>query len=159
MRFIFAVPVHGDLPPHAPSTVTAQMRPREGGAFRFHAFTLSRRVGRRAPGFRLEEVASIFRGYGLKGHELDHVTNAIAADPKRWVDPRMQFELGPDPRDPKRAPISALTIAIGSGPWSRLADGSRTPLGVAISAKGHQRAGRMAARPRRRKSSRCGLNA
>jgi hypothetical protein len=97
MRFIFAVPVHGDLPPHAPSTVTAQMRPREGVAFRFHAFTLSRRVGRRAPGFRLEEVASTFRGYGLKGHELDHVTNAIAADPKRWVDSRMQFELGLDP--------------------------------------------------------------
>jgi hypothetical protein len=104
MRFIFAVPVHDDLPPHALSTVTAQMRPREGVAFRFRAFTRFRRVGRRAPGFRLEEVAS---GYGLEGHELDHVTNAIAADPKRWVDSIMQFELGLDPRNPKCAPIAS----------------------------------------------------
>jgi VIT family protein len=63
--------------------------------------------------FRLEEVASIFRGYGLEGHELDHVTNAIAADPKRWVDAIMQFELGLDPRNPKRAPISVLTMRSG----------------------------------------------
>jgi hypothetical protein len=96
MRYIFAVPVHGDLPPHAPSTVTAQMRPREGVAFRFRAFTRFRRVGRRAPGFRLEEVASV-AATDLEGHELDHVTNAIAADPKRWVDSIIRFELGLDP--------------------------------------------------------------
>ena len=55
----------------------------------------------------LDEVASIFRGYGLEGPSLAQVTGAIAADPKRWVDFMMRFELGP-----KRAPVSALTIAI-----------------------------------------------
>jgi hypothetical protein len=43
---------------------------------------------------------------------LDHSTNAIAADPKKWVDFMMRFELGLERPDPKRAPVSALTIAI-----------------------------------------------
>jgi VIT1/CCC1 family predicted Fe2+/Mn2+ transporter len=60
----------------------------------------------------LEEVAGIFRGYGLEGPVLDNVTNAIAADPKKWVDFMMRFELGLERPDPKRAPVSALTIAI-----------------------------------------------
>jgi VIT1/CCC1 family predicted Fe2+/Mn2+ transporter len=60
----------------------------------------------------LEEVAGIFRGYGLEGQVLEQATGAIAADPKRWVDFMMRFELGLERPDPKRAPISALTIAI-----------------------------------------------
>ncbi len=60
----------------------------------------------------LEEVATIFRGYGLKGPMLHDVTNAIAADPKRWVDFMMRFELGLERPDPRRAPISAATIAV-----------------------------------------------
>ena len=60
----------------------------------------------------LEEVAGIFRGYGLEGQVLQQVTGAIAADPRRWVDFMMRFELGLERPDPKRAPISALTIAI-----------------------------------------------
>src|SRR6185312_13629953 len=36
---------------------------------------------------------------------------AIAVDGKRWVDFMMRFELGLDRPDPKRAPISAATIA------------------------------------------------
>ncbi len=60
----------------------------------------------------LEEVATIFRGYGLEGATLDHVTRAIAADQKRWVDFMMRFELGLERPDPRRAPISAFTIAI-----------------------------------------------
>jgi vacuolar iron transporter family protein len=60
----------------------------------------------------LGEVATIFRGYGLEGPTLDQVTNAIAADPKRWVDFMMRFELGLERPNPKRAPISALTIAV-----------------------------------------------
>ena len=60
----------------------------------------------------LGEVATIFRGYGLEGPTLDQVTNAIASDPKRWVDFMMRFELGLERPNPKRAPISALTIAV-----------------------------------------------
>ena len=60
----------------------------------------------------LEEVAGIFRGYGLEGQVLQQVTGAIASDPRRWVDFMMRFELGLERPDPKRAPISALTIAI-----------------------------------------------
>ena len=60
----------------------------------------------------IEEVASIFRDYGVKDPVLDQVTNAIAADPKRWVDFMMRFELGLERPDPKRAPISAMTIAV-----------------------------------------------
>ena len=60
----------------------------------------------------IEEVASIFRDYGVKSPVLDQVTNAIAAEPKRWVDFMMRFELGLERPDPKRAPISAMTIAV-----------------------------------------------
>lgn len=60
----------------------------------------------------IEEVATIFRDYGVKSPVLDQVTNAIAADPKRWVDFMMRFELGLERPDPKRAPISAITIAV-----------------------------------------------
>jgi VIT1/CCC1 family predicted Fe2+/Mn2+ transporter len=60
----------------------------------------------------IEEVATIFSDYGVKSPVLDQVTNAIAADPKRWVDFMMRFELGLERPDPKRAPISALTIAV-----------------------------------------------
>jgi vacuolar iron transporter family protein len=42
----------------------------------------------------LDEVATIFRGYGLEGPVLDEVTAAIASDQKRWVDFMMRFELG-----------------------------------------------------------------
>ena len=60
----------------------------------------------------LDEVASIFRGYGLEGPVLDQVTAAIASDEKRWVDFMMRFELGLERPDPRRAPIRAFTIAI-----------------------------------------------
>ena len=60
----------------------------------------------------LEEVARIFRDYGLQGAALEQVTAAIASDQKRWVDFMMRFELGLERPDPRRAPISALTIAI-----------------------------------------------
>ncbi len=60
----------------------------------------------------LEEVATIFRGYGLEGTALQQVTAAIASDQKRWVDFMMRFELGLERPDPQRAPISAFTIAI-----------------------------------------------
>src|SRR4051812_45118067 len=58
-----------------------------------------------------EEVAEIFRGYGLAEGELAPVVAAIRAEPKRWVDFMMKFELGLEAPDPSRARNSALTIA------------------------------------------------
>ena len=58
----------------------------------------------------IEEVETIFRGYGLEGKVLQDVVNSVAADRKRWVDFMMRFELGLERPDPKRAPISAATI-------------------------------------------------
>lgn len=56
------------------------------------------------------EVAEIFQSYGLEGVQLDSVVNAISSDPERWVEFMMKHELGLERPDPKRAPISALTI-------------------------------------------------
>ncbi len=58
------------------------------------------------------EVRDIFTGYGLEGAALESVVKALAADKKRWVDFMMRFELGLERPDPKRAPISAATIAV-----------------------------------------------
>ena len=58
-----------------------------------------------------EEVAEVFRAYGMPEHEVTPVVNAIASDQKRWVDFMMRFELGFEEPDPKRARNSAITIA------------------------------------------------
>jgi VIT1/CCC1 family predicted Fe2+/Mn2+ transporter len=60
----------------------------------------------------VEEVAEIFRGYGLAGDALNSVVSAVTADRRRCVDFMMRFELGLEAPDPKRAPISAGTIAV-----------------------------------------------
>jgi len=57
------------------------------------------------------ELREIFSTYGLHDSELDTVVTSLSADKKRWVDFMMRFELGLDRPDPKRAPISAATIA------------------------------------------------
>lgn len=57
------------------------------------------------------ELQEIFAQYGLAGGELDAVVAALSADKKRWVDFMMRFELGLERPDPKRAPVSAATIA------------------------------------------------
>jgi VIT1/CCC1 family predicted Fe2+/Mn2+ transporter len=59
----------------------------------------------------IEEVSDILRGYGLQGDVLASVVDAITTDRRRWVDFMMRFELGLEEPDPKRAPISAGTIA------------------------------------------------
>jgi VIT1/CCC1 family predicted Fe2+/Mn2+ transporter len=59
----------------------------------------------------IQEVTDIFHGYGLKGDELHTVVTAVTSDRKRWLDFMMRFELGLEEPDPKRAPISAGTIA------------------------------------------------
>jgi VIT1/CCC1 family predicted Fe2+/Mn2+ transporter len=58
----------------------------------------------------LEEVRVVFQEYGLAGAELEAVTTAIAADPRRWTDFMMRFELGLERPDPRRGLTSALTI-------------------------------------------------
>jgi VIT1/CCC1 family predicted Fe2+/Mn2+ transporter len=59
----------------------------------------------------IEEVAKVFRDYGLTEAEMAPVVNAIIGDQERWVDFMMRFELGLEEPQPKRARISALTIA------------------------------------------------
>ncbi|HKE25098.1 MAG TPA: VIT1/CCC1 transporter family protein [Bryobacteraceae bacterium] len=59
-----------------------------------------------------EEVAEVFRGYGMTEQEIAPVVRAISSDRKRWVDFMMRFELGFEEPDPKRARNSAATIAV-----------------------------------------------
>ncbi len=58
-----------------------------------------------------EEVADVFRGYGMSDSQIAPVVEAIAADQNHWVDFMMRFELGFEEPDPKRARNSAVTIA------------------------------------------------
>jgi vacuolar iron transporter family protein len=59
-----------------------------------------------------DEVADVFRGYGMSEEHIAPVVAAIASDQKRWVDFMMRFELGLEEPDPKRARNSAITIAV-----------------------------------------------
>jgi len=58
-----------------------------------------------------EEVAKVFRGYGMAEEQLRPVVNAICSDQKRWVDFMMRFELGLEEPEASRAGRSAGTIA------------------------------------------------
>jgi vacuolar iron transporter family protein len=59
----------------------------------------------------VEEVAKVFRDYGLTETEMAPVVNAITGNEKSWVDFMMRFELGLEKPQPKRARTSAMTIA------------------------------------------------
>ena len=59
-----------------------------------------------------EEVADVFRGYGMAEQDLAPVVSAICSDRKRWVDFMMRFELGFEEPDPQRARNSAVVIAL-----------------------------------------------
>ena len=63
------------------------------------------------PDVETEEVAKVFRGYGLSPAEMAPVVQAITSNQKRWVDFMMRFELGLEEPDPARASRSAGTIA------------------------------------------------
>lgn len=58
-----------------------------------------------------EEVAEIFRGYGLEEANVESIVKALSRDPKNWVEFMMKYELGLEKPDPRRAMTSALTIA------------------------------------------------
>jgi VIT1/CCC1 family predicted Fe2+/Mn2+ transporter len=59
-----------------------------------------------------DEVADVFRGYGLGDDQIAPVVAAIRADRTRWVDFMMRFELGLEAPDAARARQSAFTIAL-----------------------------------------------
>jgi vacuolar iron transporter family protein len=63
------------------------------------------------PDVETEEVAKVFREYGLSPAQMQPVVAAITSDQRRWVDFMMRFELGLEEPDPARAGRSAGTIA------------------------------------------------
>src|ERR1041385_99991 len=58
-----------------------------------------------------EEVADVFRSYGMTEQQIVPVVTTLASAQKRWVDFMMRVELGFEEPDPKRARNSAATIA------------------------------------------------
>ncbi len=64
------------------------------------------------PDVETEEVAKVFREYGLTNAQMAPVVQAICGNQKHWVDFMMRFELGLELPDPGRANRSALTIAV-----------------------------------------------
>jgi VIT1/CCC1 family predicted Fe2+/Mn2+ transporter len=64
------------------------------------------------PETKREEVAEVFRNYGVPEGQIGAVAAAICSDRQRWVDFMMRFELGLEAPEPGRARRSALTIAL-----------------------------------------------
>ena len=58
------------------------------------------------------EVTQVFHSYGLSDEESEPIVEALAKHPQKWVDFMMRFELGLERPDPKRALVSAFTIAV-----------------------------------------------
>jgi VIT1/CCC1 family predicted Fe2+/Mn2+ transporter len=63
------------------------------------------------PREEMNEVADIFREYGVAEEHIEPVVEAMRQRPKQWVDFMMRFELGLERPNPKRARISAAVIA------------------------------------------------
>jgi len=63
------------------------------------------------PDMEAGEVADVFHSYGLTAEESKPIVDALRKRPQAWVDFMMRFELGLEKPDPKRAFISATTIA------------------------------------------------
>jgi VIT1/CCC1 family predicted Fe2+/Mn2+ transporter len=59
-----------------------------------------------------EEVADVFRNYGMDDVHIHPIIEAMSNNRKQWLDFMMRFELGLEAPDPKRARISALTIGL-----------------------------------------------
>jgi len=74
--------------------------------------TREQRETERIPEEEEEEVAQVFRHYGLAEEQIGPLVAAIRSDPDRWVDFMMRFELGLEPPDPVRARKSAFTIGL-----------------------------------------------
>ncbi len=63
------------------------------------------------PEIETEEVAKVFRDYGLSEAQMEPIVKAITGNQKKWVHFMMRFELGLEEPDPSRAARSAATIA------------------------------------------------
>ncbi len=63
------------------------------------------------PEEEMREVEQVFTSYGLSRAESAPIVAALSKHPKKWVDFMMRFELGLEKPDPKRAFVSAFTIA------------------------------------------------
>ena len=63
------------------------------------------------PEVEAREVVEVFSAYGLTPEESAPVVAALQKRPEAYVDFMMRFELGLEEPDPKRAMISAMTIA------------------------------------------------
>src|SRR5947207_4586598 len=63
------------------------------------------------PHEEMREVAEVFQEYGLTEEETQPIVEALRKQPKKWIDFMMRFELGLEKPDPRRALVSALTIA------------------------------------------------
>jgi VIT1/CCC1 family predicted Fe2+/Mn2+ transporter len=59
-----------------------------------------------------QEVADVFRGYGMDDNHIQPILDAMGANHDQWIDFMMRFELGLEEPDPRRANISALTIGL-----------------------------------------------
>jgi VIT1/CCC1 family predicted Fe2+/Mn2+ transporter len=59
-----------------------------------------------------EEVADVFRNYGMDDVHIKPILDAMSNNREQWVDFMMRFELGLEAPNPKRARISALTIGL-----------------------------------------------
>jgi VIT1/CCC1 family predicted Fe2+/Mn2+ transporter len=62
------------------------------------------------PGAEIEEIAEVFRQYGLAEQHYGGVIEGLKTNPLAWRDFMMRFELGLQKPDPNRAGRSALTI-------------------------------------------------
>jgi vacuolar iron transporter family protein len=63
------------------------------------------------PEVEAAEVTEVFSEYGLTPEESAPVVMALVRRPEAWIDFMMRFELGLEKPDPRRALMSALTIA------------------------------------------------
>ena len=66
---------------------------------------------REIPREEMNEVADIFREYGVAEEHIAPVVESMTKSPKQWVDFMMRFELGLERPNPKRARTSAAFIA------------------------------------------------
>ena len=63
------------------------------------------------PAMETREVTDLLGSYGVSAEAAAPVVRALKERPEAWIDFMMRFELGLEKPDPKRALVSAVTIA------------------------------------------------